>query len=109
MHHTAFNSMENSIGLKGFIRVTVLTPNVQTTPHHSDPKVEPGSKDIKLVSCSTQLSMNFHCSSKGKMVKMKTFLALKLSDVVFILVVNVKMTTVFGVITLMCRINFVLN
>ena len=43
---------------------------------------------------------------------MKKFLALSLSDVVFIMLINVKMPTIVGiltVITFMSRINFVLS
>ena len=45
---------------------------------------------IKLFSCSTQLSMKFQSLIKAKMVKNTDLLALKLSDVVFILLINVK-------------------
>ena len=37
------------------------------------------------------------------------FLALSLSDVVFVLLINVKMPTIVGILTFMSRINFVLN
>ena len=40
---------------------------------------------------------------------MKKFLALNLSDVVFIMLVNVKMPTIVGILTFMSRINFVLS
>ena len=40
---------------------------------------------------------------------MKKFLALNLTDVVFILLINVKMPTVVGILTFMSRINFVLS
>ena len=39
---------------------------------------------------------------------MKQFLALSLSDVVFIMLINVKMPTFVGILTFMSRINFVL-
>ena len=38
---------------------------------------------------------------------MKKFLALSLSDVVFIMLINVKMPTIVGILTFMSRINFV--
>ena len=38
---------------------------------------------------------------------MKKFLALSLSDVVFIMLVNDKMPTIVGILTFMSRINFV--
>ena len=40
---------------------------------------------------------------------MKKFLALSLSDVVFIMLINVKMPKIVGILTLMSRINFVLS
>ena len=40
---------------------------------------------------------------------MKMFLALSLSDVVCILLINVKMPTIVGILTFMSRINFVLG
>ena len=41
--------------------------------------------------------------------KLKKFLALSLSDVVFIMLINVKMPTIVGILTFMSRINFVLS
>ena len=40
---------------------------------------------------------------------MKNFLALSLSDVLFITLINVKMPTIVGILTFMSRINFVLS
>ena len=40
---------------------------------------------------------------------MKKFLALTLSDVEFIMLINVKMPTKVGILTFMSRINFVLS
>ena len=40
---------------------------------------------------------------------MKKFLALNLSDVVFIMLINVKMPKIVGILTFMSRINFVLS
>ena len=40
---------------------------------------------------------------------MKKFLDLSLSDVVFIMLINVKMPTIIGILTFMSRINFVLS
>ena len=37
------------------------------------------------------------------------FIALSLSDVAFIMLINVKMPTIFGILTFMSRINFVLR
>ena len=46
---------------------------------------------------------------KLKYRQMKKFLALSLSDIVFIILINVKMPTVVGILTFMSRINFVVN
>ena len=45
------------------------------------------------------------------MLKIKTLLDFKLSDVVFVLLIIVKMptTTLVGILTFMSRINFMLN
>ena len=64
---------------------------------------------IKLFSCSTQLSMEFQLLIKIKCLQMKEFLAISLSDVVFILLINVKMPTIVGILTFMSRTNFVLS
>ena len=40
---------------------------------------------------------------------MKRFLALSLSDVVFIRLINVEMPTLVGILTFMSRINFELS
>ena len=57
--------------------------------------VRPGSEVIKLSSSSTLLSMKFNMLIKTKMLQNKTFLALKLSDVEFIMLINVNMPTIF--------------
>ena len=41
--------------------------------------------------------------------QMNKFLALSLSDVVFIMLINVKMLTIVGILTFISRINFVLS
>ena len=46
---------------------------------------------------------------KLKYRQIKKFLALGLSDVVFIMLINVKMPTVVGILTFMSMINFVLS
>ena len=68
-----------------------------------------GREDIQLFSCSTQLSINFQLLINTKMLKYTDLLAFKLSDVVFILLINVKMPTSVGILTFMSRINFVLS
>ena len=45
---------------------------------------------------------------KTKMLK-KDFLALKLPDAVFILLINVKMPTIIGILTFMSRMNLMLS
>ena len=40
---------------------------------------------------------------------MKKFIALSLSDVVYIMLINVKMPAIVGILRFMSRINFVLN
>ena len=69
----------------------------------------PGSKVIKLFSCSTQLSRKFQLLIKLKYQQIKKFLALSLSDVVFIILINIKMPTIVGILTFMSRINFLLS
>ena len=46
---------------------------------------------------------------KSKIPTNKDALALCLSDVVFIRLINVKMPTIVGILTFMSRINFVLS
>ena len=41
--------------------------------------------------------------------KMKKFLALSISDVVFIMLINVKMPTIVSILTFMSRINIVFS
>ena len=64
---------------------------------------------IKLHSCSTKLSMKFQQLIKLKNQQMKKFLAPNLSDVAFIMLINVKMPIIVGILTFMSRINFVLS
>ena len=64
---------------------------------------------IKLLSCSTQLSIKFQLLIKTKMLKNTDFLAFILSEDVFILFINVKMPTIVGILTFMNRISFVLS
>ena len=46
---------------------------------------------------------------KVKYRQLNKFLALSLSDVVFIMLINFKMPTIFGILTFMSRINFILS
>ena len=62
-----------------------------------------GYKTFFMLSSSEH---KFHLLIKTKMPK---FLALSLSDVVFIILINVKMRTIVGILTFMSRINFLLS
>ena len=66
-------------------------------------------RDYKLFSCSTQLSTKFQLLIKNEIPTNKKFLALSISDVIFIMLINVKMPTIVGILTFMSRINFVLS
>ena len=48
-------------------------------------------------------------AEKQKYGQIKKFLALNLSDVAFIMLINVKMPTIIGILTFMSRIDFVLS
>ena len=70
----------------------------------------PGLEVIKRFSCSTQLIMRFQLLIKTKMLKNKGFLfAFKLSDVVFIMLINVKMPMIVGTLTFMSMIKCMLS
>ena len=53
--------------------------------------------------------MKFQLLIKAKMLKIMIFLADKLLVGVFILLINVKMSTIVGILTFMSEINFVLS
>ena len=65
-------------------------------------------KDIQF-SCSCQQSRKFQLLIKTKCCKIKTFHAFKLSTVVFIVLINVKMLAVVEVVTFKSRKNFMLS
>ena len=67
------------------------------------------ARGYKLFSCSTQLSKKFQRLIKTKIQTNEEVSALSLSDVVFIMLINVKMLTIVGILTFMSRINFVLS
>ena len=71
----------------------------------------PGPDLIQVFSCSTQLSTKFQLLIKTKIQTNEevSCLNLSLSDVVFIMVINVKMPTIVGILTFMSRINFMLS
>ena len=62
---------------------------------------------IKLLPCSTQLSMKLQPLIKTKMMKNKE-LVFKLSDVTFIILINVRIPSIFGIVTFMSMINIIL-
>ena len=84
-------------------------------PDQPRPLVGPGPEVIKLCSCSTQLSTKFQLLIKTIIPtnegdsSFKSLRCLSLSDVVLIMLINVKMTTIVGILTFMSRINFVLS
>ena len=53
--------------------------------------------------------MKFQLLIKTNLLKNKLFFAFKLSDVVFIMLINVKMPTIVGILTFMSKINFMLS
>ena len=69
----------------------------------------PWARGYKTFPCSTQLSTKFQLLIKLKLRQIKKFLDLSLLDVVFIMLINVKMPTIVGILTLMSRVNFVLG
>ena len=68
----------------------------------------PGPEVIKLFPCTTQMSTKFQLLIKAKILTKKNFHSISFSDVVFIMLINVKMPTVFGIFTFMSRIHFML-
>ena len=66
-----------------------------------------GIRVIKLFLCSTQLIKKLQLLIKTKMpTNEEVFLALSLSYVVFIMLMNVKMPTIVGILTFMSRITW---
>ena len=70
---------------------------------------KPRHRGYKTCSYSTRLKTMFQLLIKRKYGQIKKFLALSLSDVVFIMLINVKMSTIVGILKSMSRINFVLS
>ena len=62
---------------------------------------------IKLFSCSTHLSMEVQMLIKSKMLKNKAVLGFQmlLSDVLLMMLINIKMPTIVGILTFISRIN----
>ena len=65
-----------------------------------------GPEAINHFSCSTQLSTKFQLLIKTKILQIMMFLALSPLNVVFIMLINVKMSTIVGILTFISRINF---
>ena len=65
-------------------------------------------RGYNFFSCSTQLNTKFQLLIKTKMLKNKDFL-LSDSDVLFIMLINVKMPLVVDILTFMSMINFMLS
>ena len=65
-------------------------------------------RGYKTCLCSTEHEIS--TAHKTKMLKnIKIFLAFNLSDVVFIMLINVKMPTIVGILTFMSMMNFMLS
>ena len=75
----------------------------------TDMKITPDLKVIELFSCSTQLSTKFQLLIKTKIQTNEEVSCFNLSDVVFIMLINVKMPTIVGILTFLSMINFVLS
>ena len=69
----------------------------------------PGSAVIKLVHAQYNWVRNFNCSFTIKDRQIKKFLSLSLSDVVLIMLINVKMPLIVGILTYWSRINCLLS
>ena len=72
-----------------------------------------GLEIIKFLLCSSQVlkstEHDINCSSILKYRQIRKFLDLSLSDVVFIMLINVKMPIIIGILTFMNRINLLLS
>ena len=66
-----------------------------------------GYKTVFLCNSTEQDISTAHKDSN--IDKLKGLLALSLSDVVFIMLINVKMPTIVGILTFMSRVNSVLS
>ena len=74
----------------------------------------PGTDYRGYTTCQMLKSTEHEISTANKFSKLeyrqiKKFLALSLSDVVFIMLINVKMPKIVGIVTFMSRINVVLS
>ena len=67
----------------------------------------PGLEVIKLFPCSTQLSIKFQMLTSIKISRNLVFL--DKPRLLFFLLINVKMPTIVGILTVMSRKNFMLS
>ena len=72
-------------------------------------RVCPDPEAVKLFSCLTQLNTKFQLPRKTKVPTIEEVSYLSISDIIFIMLINVKMPTFVGILTFMSRINFVLS
>ena len=78
--------------------------------NNMDPDQTSVPEVIKLFSCSAQLSTKFQLLTKIKIPTNKEVSSFKsLVDIVFIMLLNVKLPTIVGSLTFISRINFVLS
>ena len=69
----------------------------------------PGPKVIQLFSCSAQLSTKIQLFIKTKIRTSEEVSCFKSLRCVFMMLINVKMSTIVGILTFMSRINFMLS
>ena len=70
---------------------------------YGEPGIEPATPGLQGIAL-------IHYTTGASLYRtMKKFLALSFSDVVLIMLINVKMPTIVGILTIMSRINSVLS
>ena len=74
-------------------------------PHGRGVIQGPGPEVIKLFSCSTQLSTKFQLLIETRKPSNKEVSSCMSLRYLFIMLINVKMSTVVGILTFMSRIN----
>ena len=93
------NSKQNIMSLSLLAGRTVICKISMFSLNPTQPQ------DNELFSTSTQLSMKFWLLIKTPYLKLKNCLTMKHSDVVFILLINVKMPAVVGILTFISSIS----
>ena len=71
--------------------------------------MKPGAEVIKLISCSTQLSMKFEILINIEIAKIDGMFRFYSLKPAIILLINVKMPIVVDILTFMSRINFMFS